>query len=332
MRAARFILPPRGPQRSRAFTLIELLVVFAVIAVLISSVLVAGSSLITKARTRNTQAVLQIVREAVDEFKRESPSIITARQPGISGTVRYRERYGSYPPDETEMFTAEGLPGCTGPPCRSLAVGAAEFVPAPRAGTGYAPMRFYTAGNASADLEHRDLVAMVIAIEMYTTSAAEILDRIPDSNRSPGILDPNGNPRQFLDRDEVRNGTWDADVDLSVRYIVDDWGVPISYFAQQDYDPDAASDTVSSNAPGWNQAATEMIRLNGGQPIIMSYGPNGREQLTRDVQTESEGAASPAGDWVDGADYQRIGDSYNADNVYADPALGEKLAKGVSGP
>ena len=189
-------------------------------------------------------------------------------------------------------------------------------------------MRFYTAGNDAAEFEHRDLVAMILAIELYTESAAAILDKIPDGNRSPGILDTNGNPRQFLDRDQAKNETWDAEFDYQIHHVVDSWGVPISYFAQRDYDPDGdPEETESHNAPGWNQASTEMIHLNGKRPVIMSYGPSGPEQFTRSVQTETDGGVFLAADWVDN---QRIDHPYHADNIYANPALKEKLTEGIT--
>ena len=64
------------------------------------------TTVLTKARIRNTRVVLQVVQDCLEEFRRESPPIITAYQPGTGGKmVRYRSRYGEYPPDETEVFT-----------------------------------------------------------------------------------------------------------------------------------------------------------------------------------------------------------------------------------
>jgi hypothetical protein len=243
--------------------------------------------------------------------------------------VRYQTRYGSYPPDEVEVFTKAGLPGSsTG---GSLLPGGAKFIPAPASGTPpYPAMEFYQAGNPAAGLEHRDLAALIIAIEELAPKAAAILQKIPDSRWSAGILDPSGKPVQFLDRND--NGTWDPSVDTQVRLVIDDWGNPFSYFAQRDFDADDPSATNSSNAEGWNQTSTELIRLNKGVPLLVSYGANGTEQLRKDAQTAEDATASMVSDWMDPDDPgHRINDPYNTDNVYLDPTLTERLSQGIAG-
>ncbi len=307
---------------ARAFTLIELLVVITIIIILLGSVLVAGNAMLGRAKIRNTRAVLHLVDSALDEFQRQKPSILGASQAtATGGMVLYRDRYGNYPPDETEMFTPEGLPGSTG---GSLSVGMAEFVPAPTAGSTYPAMRFYTAGNARSEFEHRDLIAMVLAIEMYCEPAAMILSRVPDSNRWDGLFDSRGDPLQFLEDANSADQMWNRTVDRQLPpAILDSWGKPLSYMSQRDYTGNP-EDIPSNNAAGWNQASTEMIRLNSGRPIIMSWGADGRDQLTKDAQQDP--TASLVGDWDDN---QRIDNPFNEDNVYLDETLNEKLATGL---
>ncbi len=305
-----------------------------IIGILVTAVLAISTTLINKAKTQNTQAVLGIVRHAIEEFSRQQtdqPTLTRATQV-VSGTewVRYVDRYGNFPPDELEPFTPVGLPGSAGGP--SLAVGGANMVPAPGGAGGYDdPMTFHQDGLSLSEraLEHRDLAALIVAIELFSEPASVILAGIPKRNWAEGPLDVgSGQPVQFLDRD--LGGDWDVD-DFQIRYIVDDWGIPISYLAQRDYDP-AAPPAVSSNHSDWNQSSTEMIRLNGGQPIIMSYGPDGKDQLTLEAMGNAgAGEASLVADWMDDdPDPHRIDHPLNADNVYADQALNEKLAKGLS--
>jgi len=317
-------------------TLVELLIVIVVIGILVSSVLVASSGFINKGRTNNTQAVLQIVADAVEEFKREQstrPTITRARQPKATPpppTVNYSDRYGAYPPDELEVFSAVGLPGSVPPVLprtNSLAPGGAVIVPAP---SPWPAMRFFKDNDPAKNaIEHRDQCAMITAIETLSESASSILDRIPDKNRSPGALDDNGKPALFLDRPGGTDGTWDAN-DHQIRYIIDDWGIPISYLAQRDW-KDATPEfnpVPSNNHAAWNEASTELIRMNGGQPIIMSYGPNGKDQLTPEAM-EMDAKASLVGDFED-ADDHVVNNPLNDDNVYSNPALKEKLAKGIA--
>jgi len=342
------IAGPRGlkPAARGALTLVELLVVIVVIGILIGSILVASAGFIDKGRVNNTQALLQVVADAVEEFKREQttkPTITRAKQqksPGAGDPAKsqvfYADRYGSYPPDELEVFTSTGLRGSTGPipPSRTLAPGAAE-VAAPGATQPWDAMRYFNAGNPQPELEHRDQAAMILAIETLSESASAVLDRIPDRNRTPGPLAPDGKPAIFLDRPGGTTAAWDSN-DHQIRLIIDDWGNPISYFAQRDWKETSAEFTPipSSNHEGWNEASTEFIRMNGSQPIIMSYGPNGGDQLTQDAMGADDANASLVGDFepkTPGAeDAEHVIDNpMNADNVYSNPSLKEKLAKGI---
>jgi len=325
-----------------------LLIVIVVIGILVSAILVASSGFINKGRSNNTQSVLQIVADAVEEFKREQtakPTITRAKQQKMAGVgdpakpqVFYTDRYGLYPPDELEVFSALGLPGSAPPPdSRSLAPGGAEVI-APGSSTPWKALRFYRDGSPDDAVENRDQAAMILAIETLSESASAILDRIPDRNRTAGALQADGTPALFLDRADRATGTpnrtWDAN-DHQIHLIVDDWGNPISYLAERDYreDPGKFTPIPSSNHEEWNHASTEIIRLNGGQPVIFSYGPNGKDQLSRDAMA-ANGTATLMGDMhptTPGPDDQEhvIDNPLNADNVYANPALKERLAKGI---
>jgi prepilin-type N-terminal cleavage/methylation domain-containing protein len=327
----------------RALTLVELLIVIVVIGILVSAILVASSGFINKGRANNTQSVLQIVADAAEEFKREQAAKPTItrferpKKPGVGdlskATISYAERYGNYPPDELEVFSSAnraGLPGLATP--LSLAPGGAEVVgPTP---PRWDAMRFFKDGSDADALENRDQAAMILAIETLSESASAILDRIPDRNRTPGPL-KDGNPALFLDRTGGATGTWDPN-DHQIRLIIDDWGNPISYLAERDEQDPSVNPSFkpipSSNHPAWNHASTEIIRLNGGQPVLFSYGPNGKDQLTKDAMGAT-GLVSLVYDYSGGAAHDHIiNEPFNDDNVYSNPALKEKLAKGARAP
>jgi len=141
-----------------------------------------------------------------------------------------------------------------------------------------------------------------------------------------------GKPVQFLDRAPLDASFGEGDE--QIRYVLDDWQVPLSYLAQRDWvaDPTVAkpqtADSSNLRDHRWHRASTEMIRLNGGRPIIFSYGPDGKEQLSKTWMMPTGGKASLVADWTSKDNPGKIDDPLNADNVYADPALAEKLAKG----
>lgn len=293
----------RWPRVRRALTIIELLVVISIIAVLISVISVASSTLIGKSRASNSRGLLEVVSTAIQQFKAERPAVLKQN---------YLKRYGPYPPDELEVFVA----GAANPVAtNSIAPGGATIEPPPP----YQAMKFFAADATQAAMEHRDLAAMIIAIETLTQEAASILDKVPDRNRAPGPLDTSNPPRptQFLDRTPAG---WDEN-DLQVRYIVDDWGVPLGYLAQRDWVKSSAP--PSPNHPDWNEASTKMIRLNGGDPVIFSWGPDGKDQLTQDAMSDADNPAALVADFKkDG----KIDHPMNGDNIYLDATFAEKLS------
>lgn len=316
-----------------AFTLVELLVVMVIIAVLVGSVMVASSALIAKSKTANTQAMLTVVQQAVLEFadeQNENPTITRARQGAGNTKVKYADRYGPYPPDEVEVFVG-GIPGAS-PPGGSLAPNAALLFPEPDG--AYKPMKF------AADLplkerkfEFRDQVAMTVAIELYGDASASILGSIQNQYWKTLVDPATDTPLVFLDRGDPPDGTWTLrGDDHQVRYLVDDWGVPITYMAQRDYQSGSAVlNIISSNHKKWNEASTELIRLNRGQPIIMSYGPDGKEQLTLELMG-TDAAVSLVGDFEEASaeGKHKIDHPLNADNIFPDPTLKERLAEGIA--
>lgn len=320
-------------------TLVELLIVIVIIGVLVSSVLVASSALLGKSKTRNTLAVLQNVSDAVEQFKRSE-----TQKPTFTRNIEFKRRYGLYPPDELEAFAPDpsGVPGVVPPARPTGSLAKPSIIVPPPTGPRYAtPMRFYTEGVcAAADcpdaLEHRDLAALIVAIETQGGEAAAILNKISDRNRSAGVL-REGRPAQFLSRprtlnEQQVNSDWDPE-DLQIQYILDDWGIPISYMSQRDFEESREDERRSSNHADWNEASTEIIRLNGGLPLIFSLGPNGKEQASADLISSGGGvtfmddfepqAATPENE------PHKIDHPANADNVYLNDQLREKLAKGI---
>jgi len=298
----------------RAVTMLELLVVVVIMAILLGAIVTASSVLITRAETKNTEAVLQVVDQALIAFEREQKA-----RPTLAKSIAYKKRYGLFPPDEFEVFTLGGVPG--GRP-GSRAPGRAVLVPS----ASLKSMTFYSnpADPAHDAAEHRDLVAMITAIEILGDESKAILDGIPDKNRAAGPVDNEGNPTQFLDQD--RDGKWSAG-DRQIQYILDAWGTPLSYFAQRNWASGSTNNTPSTNHVGWNEASTELIRLNRGRPIIMSYGPDGAEQLTLDIMGK-DADASIVGDIENNAD-GIVDHPFNADNVFLNNELKEKMLTGI---
>ncbi len=329
---------PRAVRQS-AFTVIELLVVVSIIVVLVGAVVVAGNLFINDARVKNTRAVQLIVRDALDQFKSEQsthPTLTRMKDSDTPPKFSYVKRYGLFPPDELEGFTPAGIPG-SGGVMKFFSGGAMrnwQLVPPLEQQSGFPPMKFAVApGIVDPALENRDLAAMLLSVELFCEPAASMLKQIPERNRAPGPQDPTGIPTRFVDRDQSRDGRWGTD-DLSIPLIVDDWGHPLGYFSQRDWvrNPSAENPQVprSSNHSGWSQASTQMIELNQSNPLIFSYGPDGKHQRSADIMgTDGKAESSLPTDWLDNNADHKINHPLNKDNVYPDASFNEKLFRGL---
>ncbi|MCG3131730.1 MAG: hypothetical protein FLDDKLPJ_02535 [Phycisphaerae bacterium] len=305
-----------------AFTLVEILVVVAIIVILLVSVVTLGGWAVRKGQSKNTEGMLRIVADALEQFAADAP-LAAVKQPGGAGQVAYVSRYGKYPADELEVY-GSGIPGST--QGRSLAPGGGVVVP--DAGGGYQRMTFVL-GGAAPQFENRDIATMLLAIELHSESAAQILSRVSEKHLVAVPLDGAGDPVQYLDRD--RDGKYNPKDDEPLRWLVDDWQVPVTYFSQRDFRDGAAESSNHPQADGWswNEVSTRLVKMNGGAPVLMSWGPDGKDQRTEVNQTGAT-AANIATDLLglDGSAKDRIDNPLNADNVYANPALAEKLAGG----
>lgn len=312
----------------RGFTLVELLVVVAIILVLITVVLTVSSSVLDRSRAQTTRTRMQVVDDAIKQFHREPPTWVNKPWPQ-DPYKKYSDRYGVYPPDEMELFTDEGLHPNPGPPLK-LARPLENMNP-PSGGGQYAVMKFERTADPSAmALEHRDFASLYLALKLYDASSFGVLEGLPESAWSAGPRDDNGQPTQFYDRDN--DGTFDYETDEEVRYVIDAWKIPLGYMAQRDWDVTGTFTALpSSNHATWNQASSEMVRLNGGSPIVFSWGPDGADQLSGDFM-KGNGEASLVNDWVNYGDPARrkIDHPNNEDNVYLDDGLKLKLEEGVS--
>ena len=327
-------LKPAARDAARsAFTLVELLVVISIILVLLGAVIVAGPKLMDTGRSQTTQLMLVAVRDAIEEFKREQMEKPTLTRPlrGKQGvpcpTLRhYRDRYGAYPPDELEVFTTESQPFfCQG---SSLLPGQAAIQPSPTGAAGkYSmDMLFYPQSPPTGNPEFRDNLALTLAIDLFGQSSKMMLEQIAANNRREVPPGASNAPSVYLDVNA--NNMYDADTDRGWYYLVDGWGVPISYFAERDVRGTPPDVLESSNhREYWGPASTGMVQRNGGQPVIVSYGPNGKDQLTPEVMADPK--ASMVGDWMYAGNVtaaERVIDNpLNRDNVYADPIVKQRL-------
>jgi len=293
-------------RHNTAFTLVELLVVIGVIALLIGAILGVSVSVIAGAKARDTQAMLASLSLAVDQFRNDAP---------LAKATNYKKRYlENAPPDELEAFTGE----YTESPV-SVAPGAAAL----QDGSGGA--------LSLSAVEHRDIKAMVLAMTLYSDAAAAILDRI-DTRFRRRAQDAAGAPTEVL-----RRSMGGSNIDIPLVYYVDSWGTPLDYFATSDTTgAQAFYDTVPINNAR-RDTSTALLRINNGEPLFVSYGPDGPEQFSADFYDPADDLPYDlVYDWTTytsdaGFSGNRIDHPLNADNVYSDPQIAERLATGAGG-
>ena len=293
-------------RRQSAFTLIELLVVIAVIAILIGAIIGVSSSVIAGGKARDTQAMLLVLDQAIEQFKEDM-----LERPRFSGSTKtnYETRYGVYPPDELEAFTDDGD------------FDPNTFLPTISPGSG---VDLTDDGGTPLDLtdvQNRGAKAMALAIKLYSPAGGDFLDLISDRFRRTM-----GNRQDdFHGDDSVEQ--LDRTVPEPLVYFVDAWGTPIDYFATNDITVTADSDPSDLR----RDASTAFVRANNGVPLLVSYGPDGLDQFAQDF-IDAEGETDLVADFHGDDPVRTIDHRLNADNVYSDPDIAEKLAAGLPDP
>jgi prepilin-type N-terminal cleavage/methylation domain-containing protein len=286
--------------RAGGFTLVELLVVLAIIALLASVFIIGGSTVIGDAKTRETRSVLILLDTAIQQFKSDAP---------LSRVRAYKNRYNGYPCDELEPFVRNmGVPAATTPPPPPIVIGPGA-------------MSDITLGPSVqlASLTQIDTKAMVLSMRLFSPEASSILDKIGNKY----LRNPADPLAQFFDRDG--DGNLDTD-DLPLDHFVDAWDSPIEYFSLSVEDPMLPGDLSATDIMGHRLAAsTFFVRANGHRPLLVSYGPNGPDQMRL---PEGERATLVSDYDAAGTAPYRIDNVLNDDNVYINTDVADVLRRG----
>ncbi|HUU85229.1 MAG TPA: type II secretion system protein [Phycisphaerae bacterium] len=281
-------------RRQPGFTLIELLVVVAVISILIGAIITVSSVVIAGAKAKDTQAMLIVLDQAIDQFKEDMTS---ASKPWYQNATkgRYAE---NYPPDELEAFTVANE--------------------APTLFTTIAPGGDLEDDTGSGltlnNVAQRDVKAMALAIKLFSPAGSEILDRIGERFKV-------AEPRQGLRRTNPFVSF------EPLVYFVDSWGTPIEYYATA-----AGTENASTDSGGDRRKTSKaLVAANSGVPLLVSYGPDGPDQFSQDF-IDTEGESDLVADFSQADPVRTIDHRLNADNVYSNPDMNEKLLKQLPDP
>ncbi len=202
-----------------AFTMVELLVVIAVLAVLISLVMVVGSKVIAQQKVSGTQQIMQNVTLALEQFAGENPLREVYDRKG-------RETFGKYPPYQlanrnaansvARTLEVEHLLTRLRP--ATLSVRLASDLSGQRSPTESDWVEFPNEGDGNDD--NRALYAYLRAF------SPDSLRLIPESRLSP----LNQQTSDFINPEGTGINLNDAQLDeLDVLGIHDAWGVPLDY-------------------------------------------------------------------------------------------------------
>ena len=274
-----------------------MLVVVAIIAAIISVVLLVGGGAITGAKAKDTRVMLEHLNTAIDAFSKTNP---------YKSTLGTPQRYGAYPPDELMAFDPDPGPGMPPNEVPNLMPGGiGRFVKiGPGGGQPISPIHDDYVPGDEAYVQHGAVKALVWALRSVPASR-ELFDAISDRFKVTASID-----EEFFDRNG--NGKFDSMTDRDVMYIVDGWGNPIEYFAAKELDSPATSH---------NWVGSKLRTANKNLPVLVSYGPDGKTQV-RDGRTLESLYNDNS---VNSGDPMFAG-SLHDDNIYLDDAFSEKIA------
>ena len=292
------ILAPNRKRRRSAFSLVEMLVVLAVLALLIGMAFKGATAMTDSGKVRETEGLIASLMQAIDAYKLE---VKQSRASG--GNVGLL--YNGSPPDDLDVFSVSGATIGTDPPINvRLAAGNPDINDIV---LNWTDPRNSGAGtvNSPGDFHHGDVRAMVLAMRLRSPKASEILDGI--------------NAKYRVKDDAVFDPGDDTDP-IPLVYYVDAWGTPIEYYS-------ICSSPTSSVLR--EKASFAFVHSNNTEPLLVSYGPNGREQFSADIFSDpSLGDTSIIADFFEGdvaMPEGKINHELNQDNVYSSEAFKNRM-------
>jgi len=295
-----------GSDGWRAFSLVEIMVVIGILALLIGIVFKGGGAMITRAKVRDTEAMIKTLKQAIEAYESE---VNQQRVPCVS------DLYRNSPPDNLYVFDKNGADL----DCPKTSGGIVKMVTDLSAATvtpGLNDLRASSGelqGLSPANKKHGDIRAMVLAMRLRSPKASEILDRIDPRFKRSGAAD-----NAFFDPGD---GT---DL-IALDYYVDAWGSPLEYFCMCSFDPASATPR--------DAASTMIVHRSNTRPVLVSYGPDGPDQLSKEFM-DTFGDTTIVGDFWSLPDGTKtmdglINHELNNDNIYSTDGLKEKLRTGT---
>lgn len=165
-------------------------------------------------------------------------------------------------------------------------------------------------------LMHGDVRAMVLAMRLRSPKASEILDRIDARFKRSG-----GDEGLFFDSDP--GGTGD---EIPLDYYVDAWGTPLEYYA-------TGTRSACTSTTYREAAANFILHKSNLYPVLVSYGPNGPDQLSKEFM-DTFGDTTIVGDFWNQpvpstTQTGLVNHELNHDNIYSVDGLKERLRTGL---
>ncbi len=286
----------------------EILVVISILALLFGIAFRGGSSVMTSGKIKDTEALLATLDQAIVAYQED----VSYARVQNAGKV-----FGTFPPDNLYVFDNSTEPGGA-TICGLQVVMARKGATIPEDLTDERGPDGHLSGAGPDDLRHGDMRALVLAMRLRSPKASAILDRIDsrflvsgrdETDLVPGtgcIFNPTGDPKE-------------TDT-ISLDYYVDSWGVPIEYYATR----------VFTACKTRDKASAAFVAANNGQYLLVSYGPDGEEQLSR--ESLASGDSTLVGDYFDtigeagpdGYD-ELINNVLNQDNIYSSDTFKKRM-------
>ncbi|MCA9253790.1 MAG: type II secretion system protein [Phycisphaerales bacterium] len=219
---------------------------------------------------------------------------LEANQSRAGGNVA--QRYQKLPPDDMSLFVNGAMASGT---VVVKDTGEPPFTPLD-------PRDASTGALTAFAHNHGDVRAMLLAMRLRSPKASEILDGI--------------NKKYIVNEGNMVFDPGDGTEPIPLINFVDGWGTEIEYYSN--------SPTAANPAPR-DKASLNFVHANNGEPLFVSYGPNGQDQFSEEFFNDpSYGDTSIIADFFGGSvatPEGLINLELNQDNVYSSDTFKERM-------